>query len=163
MIFQQNLILAGGKILTKSRKRFSKKQVQKSRLFKLIKKLKRLPVYPNTRLHISLKDKPLERNLCETLSRELNLDYDFSKPKSDIAHKYNRYRWDLRINNKSKFKRALSKYQESNPNLNIYSDDLNSGVWKWVFGIISTGLISGVVFNFLIELLTYTDKIFSKF
>lgn len=81
--------------------------------------------HPNIRLRLHIKDRDLDADLCEDLQKKLKLKkVDLAFSFSHTGHKYHRHKWEFRVENIGRFKRALSKYSKDNPDMDISSDDL---------------------------------------
>ena len=83
--------------------------------------------------------------MCDNLRRMLKLQEDLTESKVQIGYKFNRHKWDLKIRQPRTFKRALATYQEENPDIDIFSEDLRplGPIIQYV------GYIAGVVFGSL--------------
>ena len=100
--------------------------MKKFKGYKLLLRLKQilLPNIPNIRLRLSLKGKSLNQTMCAELQQALKLEQDLTETKLQITPKYYHYKWERKVKDTKRFKRALAKYQESHPNTDIISEDI---------------------------------------
>ena len=100
-------------------KKKSKRFKSKRRIFKKI-----FPDIPNTRLRLHLKEHGLDAFTCKDLQKVLKLEQDLTDTKVQIAYKFHRYKWEIKVKNSQTFKRALAVYQQNNPDIDIFSEDM---------------------------------------
>lgn len=112
-------------------------------LLKLATKVNLFRNRPNIRLRLTLKSKKIEKNLCEELSKELKLDYDFSEPELKVGHKFHKFTWDIHVDMKI-FKRSLAKYQNKKPNLDISFEKLG-GLKPVIIQLVGTVIVTVIV------------------
>ena len=106
----------------KSLKRVRKKSKQSKSLQNIKRKV--FPSIPNIRLRLTLKEKSLNQTTCAELQKILKLEQDLTDSKVQIAYKFHRYKWEIKVKNPITFKRALATYQEQNPDMDIFSEDI---------------------------------------
>ena len=54
----------------------------------------------------------------------MKLEQDLTASKVQIAYKFHRYKWEIKVKNSQIFKRALAIYQQNNPEIDIFSEDM---------------------------------------
>ena len=79
----------------------------------------------NIRLRLHLKGKGLNASTCKDLQNFLRLEQDLTDAKIQVAEKFSRYKWEIRVKNPKIFKRALAEYQKNHPDMDIFSDDIH--------------------------------------
>ena len=62
--------------------------------------------------------------MCADLQKILKTEQDLTTSKVQIATKFHHYKWERKVKDPKAFKRALSKYQESHPDIDIVSEDI---------------------------------------
>ena len=75
------------------------------------------------RLH--LKEKGLNASTCQALQNVLKLEQDLTDTRVQVAEKFHRYKWEIRVKKPKVFKRALATYQQTHPDTDIFSEDIN--------------------------------------
>ena len=75
-----------------------------------------------------MKGKPLNEGMCVELQRFLKLEKELTEPNLQIGSLYHHYNWEIRVKNTKAFKRALAKYKESHPKIDIIVEDMN--IWR---------------------------------
>lgn len=73
---------------------------------------------------MTLKEKALDQTMCADLQKILKTERDLTTPKVQIATKFHHYKWERKVKDPKAFRRALSKYQESHPDIDISSEDM---------------------------------------
>lgn len=63
--------------------------------------------------------------MCKELEQVLKLEQDLTQAHIQILSKHNHYRWDIKVKNSKRFKRALAQYQESHSDVDIFSEDIS--------------------------------------
>ena len=88
-----------------------------------LKLRKIFPRIPNTRLILILQDRTLDAELDKDLGKLLKVEkLPTAKHNSDF--KFNRYVWEVKMNDLDKFKQSLSSYQKKHPNLYLSADEI---------------------------------------
>ena len=97
-----------------------------SRLFKSISGIRHtvFPGIPNIRLLLTLKDEEISQAMCADLQRVLKVD-ELTDVELRIAAKFRHYKWERRVKDRRSFKRALAKYQESHPDVDIIAENIS--------------------------------------
>lgn len=91
--------------------------------------------------------------MCADLQRVLKVD-ELTDVELRIAAKFRHYKWERRVKDRRSFKRALAKYQESHPDVDIIAENISR--WRPLvqyFGY----LLSGIVL--LVRLISYGGNV----
>ncbi len=72
---------------------------------------------------MSLKDKALDQAMCDELERLLKVE-GLTIAQVQVAPRHNHYKWERRTRNQKAFRRALAKYSETHPDIDIFSEDI---------------------------------------